>query len=65
MNLTEYRKSNGISVIEMAKLLNKSRQHIYDIEKGNAYPSRKLAKRIETLTKKKVKAAQLLQLNVA
>ncbi|MCX5847310.1 MAG: helix-turn-helix transcriptional regulator [Deltaproteobacteria bacterium] len=46
MNLLEYRKSNFISVKQASEELGISRQHIYDIEKGKSFPSRKLSIKI-------------------
>lgn len=46
MNLHEYREFRGISVNQVSKELGISRQHIYDIEKRKAFPSRKLSKKI-------------------
>lgn len=49
--------------VQAAKKLGITRQHLYDILKGNAYPSRKLALKIEELSKGKVKAKELLRVN--
>jgi DNA-binding XRE family transcriptional regulator len=46
MNLLQYRKLNYISVKQASEELGVSRQHIYDIEKGKAFPSRKLSIKI-------------------
>jgi len=46
MDIKEYRKKHGLSVIQVSKSLEVSRQHITDIEQGRAFPSRKLAKKI-------------------
>jgi len=46
MNLKEYREFKNISVLQVSKELNISRQHIYDIEKSKSFPSRKLAVKI-------------------
>ena len=46
MNLLQYRKLHYISVKQASEELGISRQHIYDIEKGKAYPSRKLSIKI-------------------
>jgi DNA-binding XRE family transcriptional regulator len=46
MNLLQYRKLNYISVKRASEELGISRQHIYDIEKGKAFPSRKLSIKI-------------------
>ncbi|MEN6319788.1 MAG: helix-turn-helix transcriptional regulator [Syntrophaceae bacterium] len=46
MNLKEYRKLKYMSVIQVAEELGITRQHIYSIEKGETYPSRKLAVKI-------------------
>ena len=46
MNLLQYRKLNYISVKQASEELGISRQHIYDIEKGKAFPSRKLSIKI-------------------
>ena len=47
MNFKEYLAENNISVRRASEELGVSRQHIYDIEKGQTYPSRKLARKIE------------------
>jgi DNA-binding XRE family transcriptional regulator len=49
--------------VQAAKKLGISRQHLYDILKRNAYPSRKLALRIEDLSNGKVKAKELLRVD--
>jgi len=43
----EYLQKNNISVTSAAKGLGVSRQHIYDLMNGKAFPSRKLASKIE------------------
>lgn len=60
MNLLTFRKINNLSVIKLSTQLNISRQHLYDIEKGKAFPSRKLAKQIEDFTNGVVTAKELL-----
>ena len=60
MLLKEYRKKQALSVIAMAKKLKISRQHVYDIERRKAYPSRALALRIEKATGGLVPAWALL-----
>ena len=46
MNLHEYRKFRDISVKKGSEEIGISRQHIYDIEKGKSFPSRKLCIKI-------------------
>ncbi|MEN6319785.1 MAG: helix-turn-helix transcriptional regulator [Syntrophaceae bacterium] len=46
MNLQEYREFKSISVKKASEELGICRQHIYDIEKRKAFPSRKLSKKI-------------------
>lgn len=60
MKLKLYREQNDLSVITIANDLTISRQHVYDIENEEAYPSRKLAERIEQYTGGKVTAQELL-----
>ena len=47
MNIKTFRTKNNLSIIAIAKILNISRQHVYDLESGKAFPSRKLAAAIE------------------
>ena len=63
MNLTDYRKKHNLSVIQFAKQLNITRQHLYTIESGSNIPSRKLALEIERLSNGELKAMELLRLN--
>ena len=51
MNLKEFRTNNRLTVADVASSLGITRQHVYEIERGSAYPSRKLALRIEEATK--------------
>ncbi len=44
--MQEYRKLKCISVKQASEEIGISRQHIYDIEKGKAFPSRKLSLKI-------------------
>lgn len=60
MQLKKYRENKKLSVIAMADLLRVSRQHIYDIESGKAFPSRGLACRIQEVTGGAVEARELL-----
>lgn len=61
MNIIKaYRKRNGVSVAQMADALKISKQHIYEIERGSSYPSRKLAKAIEDFTSGEIRAAEIL-----
>lgn len=46
MTLTEAREREGLNVPQLAKLLGISRQHLYDLEKGERSPGRELAVRI-------------------
>ena len=46
MTLTEAREREGLNVPQLAKRLGISRQHLYDIEKGERSPGRELAVRI-------------------
>jgi len=49
--------------VQAAKKLGITRQHLYDIIEGNAYPSRKLALKIEELSNGRVKAKELLRVS--
>jgi len=60
MELKTYRIKHGLSVIQLAKILKLSRQHVYDIESGKHHPSRLLAMRIEDDLKGEVTAKELL-----
>ena len=62
MKLKTFRTKNNLSVIALAKLLNISRQHVYDMESGDAYPSRRLAAVIEKKLNGDVTARELLGL---
>jgi DNA-binding XRE family transcriptional regulator len=46
MTLTEARERSGMKVPQLAKRLGISKQHLYDIEKGERSPGRELAVRI-------------------
>jgi DNA-binding XRE family transcriptional regulator len=59
MKLTEFRKKNNITAIELASMLGISRQRLYEIEKGST-PSVKLAKKIEKVLSGKLTARELL-----
>jgi len=50
MSLKEFRTNNRLTVADVASSLGITRQHVYEIERGSAYPSRKLALRIEEAT---------------
>jgi len=60
MDLKTYRTKNGIKMPDMAKALKKTPQHLYEIERGIAFPSRKLAQEIESQTEGNVTAIELL-----
>jgi len=60
MKLKNYRAKYNLSVIALAAQIGISRQHVYDLESGNAYPSRKLAAAIEKKLKHEVTAKELL-----
>ena len=62
MKLKTFRTKNNLSVIALADLLHISRQHIYDMESGKAYPSRRLAAAIEKKLNGDVTARELLGL---
>lgn len=46
MTLTDARERAGLNVPKLAKRLGISKQHLYDIEKGERLPSRELALKI-------------------
>lgn len=52
--LTEYRKSAGLSQIQMADLLGVSQPYVGRLETGDRKPGRKLACKIAEVTKNKV-----------
>ncbi len=60
MSLKQYLQRNNIPVAKAAKELNVSRQHIYDMTGGCAYPSRKLAIRIEEWSRGELTKERLL-----
>ncbi len=60
MKFNQYRKENKISVRQASEELGVSRQHIYDIDKGQTYPSRKLAVKIENWSGGLVKKEEML-----
>jgi DNA-binding XRE family transcriptional regulator len=60
MKLKKYRTMHKLSVADVADSLGVSRQHIYEIERGSAFPSRSLALKIEAYTKGYVTAMDLL-----
>lgn len=60
MELKTYRVQNNIKMSELAKRLNKTPQHLYEIERGSAFPSRALALRIEQATGGAVTLRELL-----
>lgn len=60
MDIKTFRINNHLSVIKMAELVGVSRQHIYDLEKQRAYPSRKLAAKIQAITNNDIKASEIL-----
>lgn len=60
MNLLQYRTLNYISVKQASKELGISRQHVYDIEKGRSFPSRKLSIKISTWSNGAVTVSELL-----
>jgi len=61
MNLKQYRLKQKLSVIEMARIIKVTRQHVYEIEsKSDTRPSVKLAKIIERKTNGEVTAKELL-----
>ncbi len=60
MKFSEILKENKISIRQAAEALNVSRQHLYDIEKGLNYPSRKLAIRMEDWSGGILKKEELL-----
>jgi DNA-binding XRE family transcriptional regulator len=62
MKLKQYRTKHHLSVIQLAKILDLSRQHIYDMEREKVYPSRQLALDIETKLKGEVTARELLNI---
>jgi len=60
MDLKTYRSKNNIRMVDLAKIVNKTPQHLYEIERGSAFPSRKLAFRIEQATGGAVTLRELL-----
>lgn len=60
MKLKEYRIKNNVKMSEIAKSVKKSVQHLYEIERGDAFPSRKLALAIEKETSGAVTSQELL-----
>ncbi len=60
MKLKSYFKARKVKVPDMAQRLKISKQHLYEILRGEAFPSRKLALRIEQETGGVVKSAELL-----
>lgn len=46
MTLTEAREREGLNVPALANALEISKQHLYDIEKGDRLPGRELAIKI-------------------
>lgn len=62
MKLKDYRIKHNLSVIQLAKILKISRQHVYDIESGDAHPSRVMAMRIEKDLNGEVTAIELLDI---
>lgn len=60
MDLKTFRYKNNIRMCDLAKMLNKTPQHIYEIERGSAFPSRNLALRIEQATGGMVTLRELL-----
>jgi plasmid maintenance system antidote protein VapI len=64
-SLKDYMKQNNITVVRAAAELNVSRQHIYDMLRGDAYPSRKLALRIEDWSQGELKKEGLIFGNAA
>lgn len=65
MILKDYLQRNNITVAQAAAELNVSRQHIYDLAGGDAYPSRKLAMRIEAWSRGELTKEGLLFGNAA
>lgn len=60
MNLYEYRRLNFITVKQASEELGISRQHIYDIEKGKSFPSRKLCMKISRWSNGLITEGELL-----
>lgn len=60
MNLQEYRKLKHISVKQASEELEITGQHIYDIEKRKAFPSRKLSQKINKWSNGLVTQMELL-----
>lgn len=61
MNIKQYREAANLSVIEFAKLIGITRQHVYEIEKNGKFkPSAPLALRIEEATGGAVSRMELL-----
>jgi len=60
MNIKQYRTKYNMTVIRLSEILAISRQHVYDLESGNAFPSRKLAAKIEKKLNGEVTAKELL-----
>lgn len=60
MKLKQYRQERNIPARTFAKKVLVSVQHIYEIERGVAFPSRSLARRIAKSTKNMVTERELL-----
>ncbi len=60
MELKTYIEKRGLTVPKLANKLNITKQHLYDILRGKAFPSRKLAAKIEDETEGAVKRTDLL-----
>lgn len=60
MQLKNYRIQNKLSVAKVAQNLSVTRQHIYEIERGSAFPGRSLALRISEYTNGAVSVEDLL-----
>lgn len=63
MNLKTYRTKNNVKMTEVAAAVGKSVQHLYEIERGIAFPSRKLAKALSVFTDGAIRAEELLYPN--
>jgi len=60
MNLKKYRTENNIKMAVIAAAVGKSVQHLYEIERGVAFPSRKLAKKLEEFSDGDMTAEELM-----
>jgi len=63
VKLREWRKSQGLSLQQVAEVLATNKSYLSLIETGKSFPGRDFAKRIELLTKGAVSAAELLDLD--